>query len=134
MAVLASGDRTRELAKITAPTLVIHGREDRLIPVRAGRNTAAAIPARELELIDGMGHDLPPALWERVVELIVRNIGRAQPAPSRRRQRLTALSRRAQPPRRRPRRPRAGVSGVNGFSTKPASSSRTPSREIVSPV
>ncbi len=82
MAVMASGDRTRELAKITAPTQVIHGRDDRLIPARAGRNTAAAIQRAKLELIDGMGHDLPPALWERVCELIVRNAGRAQPAPA----------------------------------------------------
>ncbi len=82
MAVMASGDRTRELAKITAPTQVIHGRDDRLIPARAGRNTAAAIQRAKLELIEGMGHDLPPGLWERVGELIVHNIGRAQPAPA----------------------------------------------------
>ena len=63
MAVLASGDRTRELRTITAPTLVIHGLEDRLIPKQGGKDTAAAIPGARLELIEGMGHDLPVELW-----------------------------------------------------------------------
>ena len=73
MAVLASGNRTDELARITAPTVVIHGAADRLVPPRAGRDTADAIPGARFELIDGMGHDLPRELWPRFSELIADN-------------------------------------------------------------
>ena len=61
-AVMASGDRTRLLARITAPTLVIHGREDPLVPVVCGVELARRIPGAKLEVIDGMGHDLPGEL------------------------------------------------------------------------
>ena len=77
VAILASGDRTAELAKLDVPTLVIHGTEDPLIDVSGGRATAAAISGAELVLIEGMGHDLPRALWPRFVDLIARNAGRA---------------------------------------------------------
>ena len=77
MAILASGDRTKELGRIQAPTQVIHGLSDRLIPVQGGKDTAAAIPGARLELIKGMGHDLPPGLWPRVIDLITANIERA---------------------------------------------------------
>jgi pimeloyl-ACP methyl ester carboxylesterase len=75
MAILASGDRTEELRRITAPTLVIHGAADRLVPVRAGRDVAAAIPGARLEIIEGMGHDLPQQLWPRLIESINDNAG-----------------------------------------------------------
>jgi pimeloyl-ACP methyl ester carboxylesterase len=67
-AIMASGDRTRRLGEVRAPALVVHGREDPLIPVRAGRATARAIPgARYLE-IPGMGHDLPAAVFPQLVD------------------------------------------------------------------
>ena len=69
-AILASGDRTAELRRITAPTLVVHGNADRLVRPSGGRATAKAIPGARLELIDGMGHDLPRDLWPRLVDLI----------------------------------------------------------------
>ena len=69
-AVLKSGDRTRELRRITAPTLVVHGAEDTLVRPSGGRATAAAIPDADLMLIDGMGHDLPPQVWERIVDAV----------------------------------------------------------------
>ena len=78
VAIMASGDRTRRLAQIAVPTVVVHGKSDPLIPVRAGRATAAAIPGAELVEIDGWGHDLPVALWPRLVEAIARNAARAQ--------------------------------------------------------
>jgi pimeloyl-ACP methyl ester carboxylesterase len=77
VAVQASGDRTRALAGVWAPTVVIHGREDPLIPVRAGRATARAIPGAELIEIEGMGHDLPRELWPRIVEAISEKAKRA---------------------------------------------------------
>ncbi|MFW6415117.1 MAG: alpha/beta fold hydrolase, partial [Thermodesulfobacteriota bacterium] len=50
--------------------LVIHGDADPLIPLEAGRDTADAIPGAKLEIIQGMGHALPRALWPVLIELI----------------------------------------------------------------
>ena len=69
-AVLKSGDRTRELRTVTVPTLVIHGSEDTLVRPSGGRATAAAIPGAQLMMIDGMGHDLPPQIWQRIVDAV----------------------------------------------------------------
>ena len=80
MAIMASGDRTAELRRITCPTLVLHGRADRLMPPSAGEAVARAIPGARIELIDGMGHDLPPALWPRFTRAIADNAARAKPA------------------------------------------------------
>jgi pimeloyl-ACP methyl ester carboxylesterase len=77
VAILASGDRTEALRKLDVPTTVVHGTDDVLIDVSGGRATAAAIPGARLELIEGMGHDLPPALWPRLIDLIVANAERA---------------------------------------------------------
>lgn len=77
-AILASGDRSDALRALDVPTVVIHGRDDPLIGVSGGEATAAAIPDAELVLIDGMGHDLPPAVWERIVEAIAANAARAR--------------------------------------------------------
>lgn len=79
MAIVASGDRTAELRTISAPTLCIHGRSDRLLPPAGGKLVAAAIPAARLELIDGMGHDMPVELWPRFIAMIAENAGRAKP-------------------------------------------------------
>jgi pimeloyl-ACP methyl ester carboxylesterase len=70
VATLASGDRTPRLRELRVPALVIHGSADALVDVSGGRATAAAIPGAELVIIDGMGHDLPPAIWPRLVEPI----------------------------------------------------------------
>lgn len=66
LAVLATGDRRPWLRRITAPTLVLHGRLDPLLPVAAGIETAECIPGARLVIIDGMGHDLPPRLLPRI--------------------------------------------------------------------
>jgi pimeloyl-ACP methyl ester carboxylesterase len=76
-AILASGNRTKELRRITAPTLVIHGTDDRMIRLSGGRATARAIPGAKLLKIDGMGHDLPRAAWPRIIDAIVANAERA---------------------------------------------------------
>ena len=81
MAIMAAGNRTRELARIEVPTVVIHGDSDPLVPPQAGRDVAAAIPGARLELIEGMGHDLPRPLWPRFGELIETN-ARAAAAPA----------------------------------------------------
>ncbi len=69
-AILKSGDRTKELRGITAPTLVVHGSADRLVAPSGGLATVAAIPDAEMMTVEGMGHDLPVGLWPRLVDAI----------------------------------------------------------------
>jgi pimeloyl-ACP methyl ester carboxylesterase len=69
-AIIADGDRSKRLARITAPTLVIHGSDDPLVPVSGGRETARAIPGARLLEIDGMGHTLPPQVLPQIVDAI----------------------------------------------------------------
>jgi len=78
LAILATGDRRGELAHIRAPTLVIHGTQDPLLPIAAGRDTAAHIPGAGLLEIEGMGHDLPPAMTPRIVDEITRHCRAAE--------------------------------------------------------
>jgi pimeloyl-ACP methyl ester carboxylesterase len=70
-AVMAQTDRRKALAFVTVPTLVIHGTDDPVVPVEAGKDTAEAIPGAQLMLIEGMGHDLPHGgAWPRIIEAI----------------------------------------------------------------
>lgn len=69
-AIYKSGDRTAELRRITAPTLVIHGDRDPIVHPNGGRATAAAISGARHVTIAGMGHDLAPGVIDRVVRLI----------------------------------------------------------------
>jgi pimeloyl-ACP methyl ester carboxylesterase len=69
-AIMAHGNRVPRLAGVRAPTLVIHGTDDPLVPVHGGRDTAEAIPGSELLLIPGMGHDLPRGLFPKLVDAI----------------------------------------------------------------
>jgi pimeloyl-ACP methyl ester carboxylesterase len=71
LAVMASGDRSDEARKIVAPTLVLHGRDDPLVPVEHGRDTAAKIQGAQLRVIDGMGHDFAPGVIKLLSEEIV---------------------------------------------------------------
>lgn len=73
LAVLADGDRTPLLPLIQAPTRVIHGEADPLIPVAAGRDLAARIRGAEGDFIAGMGHDLPAQLLPRFAAGIAEN-------------------------------------------------------------
>jgi pimeloyl-ACP methyl ester carboxylesterase len=72
-AIMASGSRTEALATVKAPTLVIHGDCDPVVPVEGGIATANAVEGAELLVIEGMGHDLARGLWPRVVEAIARH-------------------------------------------------------------
>ncbi|HEX3182345.1 MAG TPA: alpha/beta hydrolase [Beijerinckiaceae bacterium] len=67
-AIFASGDRSAALPKVRVPMLVIHGTADPLVPVEGGRAIAAGVPGARLVEIEGMGHALPPAVWDEVVE------------------------------------------------------------------
>jgi pimeloyl-ACP methyl ester carboxylesterase len=76
-AIRTSGDRRPKCRTIKAPTVVLHGADDPLVPVAGGRDTAENIPGAELRIIPGMGHDLPPALYPIFVDAIGRAVERA---------------------------------------------------------
>lgn len=85
IAILADGDRAKQLAKVTAPTLVIHGKQDELVPLACGVDTARRIQGAKLEVIDQMAHDLPPSKTKHMADLIISHTqsvdqGRAQAA------------------------------------------------------
>ena len=69
-AIVASGDRTSELRKITAPTIVIHGSTDRMVALSGAKATVQAIPGARLMVVEGMGHDLPEAAWPQLIPAI----------------------------------------------------------------
>jgi pimeloyl-ACP methyl ester carboxylesterase len=79
-AIMASGDRTDQLRRLTVPTVVIHGTDDPLVPFRGGVATARAIPDAEFIAVPGMGHDLPSEAWPTIIEAAVRNTERAAAA------------------------------------------------------
>jgi pimeloyl-ACP methyl ester carboxylesterase len=76
-AICASGDRTRALAAVRVPTAVIHGSDDPLVPVLAGRATARAIQGARLMVIPGMGHHLPSGVWDMVIDLVTATTARS---------------------------------------------------------
>ena len=83
-AILTSGNRTQSLASVTAPTLVIHGADDALVPPAHGRATARAIPGAKLLAVEGLGHGIAyPALWHEIVDAITQHtsaaFGRGRP-------------------------------------------------------
>lgn len=69
-AIYASGSRADALAALTVPTLVVHGRDDTLIPATGGTRTAELVPGASLLLVADMGHDLPSPLWPLVTGAI----------------------------------------------------------------
>jgi pimeloyl-ACP methyl ester carboxylesterase len=77
-AILDAGNRTDEVRRIKAPTVVIHGTKDKMLARSGGKATARAIDGAELVLIDGMGHDLPRGVWPRIIGAIAENAARAE--------------------------------------------------------
>jgi pimeloyl-ACP methyl ester carboxylesterase len=77
VAIVASGDRSALLPSIMAPTTIIHGSVDPLIPVAAARDLAKKIPHADLRIVEGMGHDLPSVAVPIIVDAIDRMVGRA---------------------------------------------------------
>ncbi|GAA0251690.1 alpha/beta fold hydrolase [Cryptosporangium japonicum] len=75
-AVRAAGDRTEALGRVGVPTVVIHGSADPMCHPSGGRATADAVPGARFELIEGLGHDLPPGAWPRIIGAITANAAR----------------------------------------------------------
>lgn len=82
LAIVADGDRTPLLQRITAPTRIVHGMADPLVPLACGQHLAQHIARAETDFIPGMGHDLPDALLERFAQGIAHNAGRGPSALS----------------------------------------------------
>jgi pimeloyl-ACP methyl ester carboxylesterase len=83
-AIIASGDRTAQLRRISAPTLVIHGTADPLVAPSGGRATARAISGAKLISVPGMGHDLPRAVWPQLLDAIAEHAASADASAARR--------------------------------------------------
>jgi pimeloyl-ACP methyl ester carboxylesterase len=79
LAVAADGDRSALLKKITAPVHIVHGQEDVLVPVAAAHDLHDKLPGSTLDIVPGMGHDLPRALLPRLAAGIAENMLRAAP-------------------------------------------------------
>ncbi|MEB3983530.1 alpha/beta hydrolase [Mycobacterium sp. 663a-19] len=77
-AVLGSGSLARYDRRIVAPTVVIHGRSDKLMRPFGGRAVARAIDGARLVLFEGMGHDLPQQLWDRLISVLTSNFAEAR--------------------------------------------------------
>ena len=67
LAAMADRERAGLLARITTPTLVIHGKADPLVPYACGEDTARRIPNAKLHGIEGMGHDMPPGAIDNMM-------------------------------------------------------------------
>lgn len=74
VAVVSDGARAALLPRITAPTLVVHGTADPLVPFACGQDTARRIPGATLLPIEGMGHDLPPEPVRRILAELLSHI------------------------------------------------------------
>lgn len=74
VAVMADVTRASELGRIAAPTLVVHGKADPLVPYACGEDTARRIPGAKLLGIDGMGHDLSPGVIERLLPPLISHL------------------------------------------------------------
>lgn len=77
-AIYASGRRTAGLQSLAVPTLVVHGRDDTLIPPSGGQRTAELVPGSTLLLVADMGHDLPPPLQPLVADAIAGHVRLAE--------------------------------------------------------
>ena len=69
-AILSASSRRAALRRLQVPALVIHGRDDPLVPPDNGRRTADAIPGARLLEFEGMGHNLPPQTWPKIADAV----------------------------------------------------------------
>jgi pimeloyl-ACP methyl ester carboxylesterase len=78
-AIVGSPSRLALLEKIQTPTLIVHGQDDPLVPVASAYDLHQRIPGAELEVLAGMGHELPKALLPRVIERILAHLRKSAP-------------------------------------------------------
>ena len=75
MAVMTSGSRSDRLREVRVSSLIMHGDADKLVDISGGRRTAECISEARFEVLEGMGHDYPPAFWNRWAELVADHAG-----------------------------------------------------------
>ncbi len=80
LAVMADKDRAALLPRVVAPTLVIHGRSDPLLPLPCGEDIARRIPHAKMHVIDGLGHDFPPAAVGLITDRLLPFLNAHSPA------------------------------------------------------
>ena len=80
VAIAADTRRADELPRIKAPTLVVHGRDDPLVPLACGHDTARRISRSKFHVVDGMGHDLAPGVVDRLLRQVVPHLQAAETA------------------------------------------------------
>ena len=67
-----TSERQAPLSRIAAPTLVIHGTGDPLLPLANGQAVAALIPGARFEAVPGMGHGFfSPGVPGQVARLVL---------------------------------------------------------------
>jgi len=73
LAIMAQKNRTSDLKKLVIPALIIHGDDDLLVPLAAGKATADAIPNARMKIIKGMGHAMPnlQAFWSDILDAMI---------------------------------------------------------------
>jgi pimeloyl-ACP methyl ester carboxylesterase len=81
-AVAAAPSRVAALRRLRAPTLVLHGTDDPLIPPVAARTTARVVPGARLHWVRGMGHDLPRGAWPEMAAVIAGHAQEAERRPA----------------------------------------------------
>ena len=87
-AIIADESRVKRLATIKAPTLVIHGAADPLVPAACRVSTAESIPGARLEIIEEMAHDIPPSQVETIAGMIADHVWPTESGSARSRQKL----------------------------------------------
>lgn len=70
-AIVASGDFRKYTRSIKSPTLVIHGNKDPLVPIEGGHDIAKLVRGARMEVMDGMGHDVPPRFLPEITKLML---------------------------------------------------------------
>ncbi len=78
LAVTATRDRTADLRRVVAPTLVVHGLLDPLVRPSGGMATAAAVPGSRLVMYPDMAHDVPDVRVDEIAAEIIQNCRRAR--------------------------------------------------------
>ena len=78
MAIVADTTRADALKSIRVPTLVVHGKADALVPFAHGQDTAQRIPKAQFVPVEGMGHDLPPGVIERLLDAMIPHFNTAR--------------------------------------------------------
>ena len=70
-AIVASGDFRKHSRLIKSPTLVVHGNADPLVPIEGGHDIAKLVRGARMEIMDGMGHDVPPRFLPQITKLML---------------------------------------------------------------